>query len=71
VDLKIVLGEINANSDKCFDGRSPSLWRYSRPPLWHFDAVEERPSTSSVLRGKQGLKYSENWGAALSREASE
>ena len=31
VDLKIVLGEINANSDKFFHGRSPSLWRSSRP----------------------------------------
>ena len=31
VDLKIVLGEINANSDKFSHGRSPSLWRSSRP----------------------------------------
>ena len=31
VDLKIVLGEINANSDKFSHGRSPSLLRSSGP----------------------------------------
>jgi hypothetical protein len=44
VDLKIVLGEINANSDKFFHGRSPSLWRSSRP---RFGSAE----------GRRGMRY--------------
>jgi hypothetical protein len=50
VDLKIVLGEINANSDKC--PRTVSLIvALLATTLWHFDAVEERPSTSSDSAG--------------------
>jgi putative transposase len=42
VNLKIILGQIDADSDKLFHGRSPSLWRSAATP-WHFDAVQVRP----------------------------
>ena len=41
MDLKIILGQIDANSDKLFHGRSPSLWRFCDHAL-ALDAVEER-----------------------------
>jgi hypothetical protein len=47
VDLKIILGKIDANSDKLLHGRSPSLGR-SGDHVLALDAVEVRPSTSSI-----------------------
>jgi hypothetical protein len=52
MDLKIVLAQINAYSDKLLHGRSPSLWRFGGHAL-HFDAVEVGPSTPSRMRAKR------------------
>ncbi len=45
MNLKIVLGQINANPDKLLHGRFPLCGAPATTP-WHYDAVEERPSTS-------------------------
>jgi hypothetical protein len=44
--LKIILGQIDAYSDELLHGLSPFCSAPAITP-WHYDAVGERPSTSS------------------------
>jgi hypothetical protein len=47
MNLKIVLGEINTDSDKLFHGRPPSLWRSGEKGLWK---ARKKPVRAACVR---------------------
>src|SRR5262249_31786549 len=48
VNLKQILGDIQTDRANLAHGRFPSMWlRFDLTPLWHFDAAEWAPSTTS------------------------
>src|SRR5262245_62883120 len=48
VNLKQILGDIQTDRANLAHGRFPSMWlRFDLTTLWHFDAAEWAPSTTS------------------------
>src|SRR5262245_65025707 len=48
VNLKQILGDIQTDRANLAHGRFPSMWlRFDPTTLWHFDAAEWAPSTTS------------------------
>jgi len=47
MDLKHVLGQIQANGGNLYLGRLLSIVAFNTTTLWHFDAGEQGPSTPS------------------------
>jgi hypothetical protein len=49
VNLKQVLGDIQTDRANLAHGRFPSMWlRFDATTLWHLDAAEWVPSTTSI-----------------------
>ena len=49
VNLKQIFGDIQTDRANLAHGRFPSMWlRFDSTTLWHFDAAEWAPSTTSA-----------------------
>src|SRR5262245_32682309 len=60
VNLKQILGDIQTDRANLAHGRFPSMWlRFDLTTLWHFDAAEWAPSTTSKAKELKMSKKSE------------